>query len=141
MPTATGGHPAPITPAHGTRLDSSLPPVNERFVSTDTPAPEGRPFDSFDLPAQVMEGIRAAGFTRCTPIQEKVLPLSLAGKDVAGQAQTGTGKTAAFLITVFTRLLGRPRAGGSGPRALVIGPTWGLVGVVAGGGGLVRAAP
>jgi ATP-dependent RNA helicase RhlB len=109
------------------RLDSSRPPVNERCVRTETPAPEGRPFDSFDLPAQVMEGIRAAGFTRCTPIQEKVLPLSLAGKDVAGQAQTGTGKTAAFLITVFTRLLGRPRAGGMGPRALVIAPTRELV--------------
>ena len=96
-------------------------------MSTDTPAPEGRPFDTFDLPAQVMDGIRAAGFTRCTPIQEKVLPLSLAGKDVAGQAQTGTGKTAAFLITVFTRLLNRPRTAGSGPRALVIAPTRELV--------------
>jgi ATP-dependent RNA helicase RhlB len=97
-------------------------------VSTDTPAPEGRPFDSFDLPAPVMDGIRAAGFTHCTPIQEKVLPLSLAGRDVAGQAQTGTGKTAAFLITVFTRLLHRPRAAGTqGPRALVIAPTRELV--------------
>ncbi len=102
--------------------------MNERCVSGDAPAPEGRPFDSFDLPAEVMEGIRAAGFTRCTPIQEKVLPLSLAGKDVAGQAQTGTGKTAAFLITVFTRLLRRQRqAGTSGPRALVIAPTRELV--------------
>ena len=63
----------------------------------------GRPFDTFDLPELVRAGIRAAGFTHCTPIQEKSLPLSLAGKDVAGQAQTGTGKTAAFLITVFTR--------------------------------------
>ena len=97
-------------------------------MSTDTPAPEGRPFDSFDLPAPVMDGIRAAGFTHCTPIQEKVLPLSLAGRDVAGQAQTGTGKTAAFLITVFTRLLRRPRtAGTQGPRALVIAPTRELV--------------
>src|SRR5215470_11562621 len=75
-----------------------------------------------------MEGIRAAGFTRCTPIQEKVLPLSLAGRDVAGQAQTGTGKTAAFLITIFTRLLQRERSGrGGGPRALVIAPTRELV--------------
>ncbi len=94
----------------------------------DRPRPEGRPFASFDLPAPVMEGIRGAGFTRCTPIQEKVLPLSLAGKDVAGQAQTGTGKTAAFLITIFTRLLGRARAGAArGPRALVIAPTRELV--------------
>src|SRR5262249_39885984 len=72
--------------------------------------------------------IRGAGFTRCTPIQDKVLPLSLAGKDVAGQAQTGTGKTAAFLITIFTRLLRASRGGrATGPRALVIAPTRALV--------------
>jgi ATP-dependent RNA helicase RhlB len=97
-------------------------------VSTDGPQPEGRTFASFDLPAQVMEGIRAAGFTHCTPIQEKVLPLSLAGRDVAGQAQTGTGKTAAFLITFFTRILrARREAHGPGPRGLVIAPTRELV--------------
>src|SRR5262249_11591488 len=75
-----------------------------------------------------MEGIRAAGFTHCTPIQEKVLPLSLAGRDVAGQAQTGTGKTAAFLITFFTRTLRSAReVRGPGPRGLVIAPTRELV--------------
>jgi ATP-dependent RNA helicase RhlB len=106
-------------------------------VTTDASAPEasiaapvatGRAFDSFDLPEPVRAGIRAAGFTHCTPIQEKTLPLSLAGKDVAGQAQTGTGKTAAFLITVFTRLLERERHGKpAAPRALVIAPTRELV--------------
>jgi len=97
-------------------------------VSTDGPQPEGRTFASFDLPAPVMEGIRAAGFTHCTPIQEKVLPLSLAGRDVAGQAQTGTGKTAAFLITFFTRTLRSAReVRGPGPRGLVIAPTRELV--------------
>jgi len=97
-------------------------------VSTDRPQPEGRSFASFDLPAPVMEGIRAAGFTHCTPIQEKVLPLSLAGRDVAGQAQTGTGKTAAFLITIFTRLLRHARGiRAPGPRAFVIAPTRELV--------------
>src|SRR5262249_30390733 len=55
-------------------------------------------------------------------------PLALAGRDVAGQAQTGTGKTAAFLITIFTRLLAHPRAGRpAAPRALVIAPTRELV--------------
>ena len=88
----------------------------------------GRSFTTFALPEPVAAGIRAAGFTHCTPIQEKVLPLALAGRDVAGQAQTGTGKTAAFLITVFTRLLARERPGHpAAPRALVIAPTRELV--------------
>ncbi len=73
-----------------------------------------------------MRGIDAVGFTTCTPIQEKTLPEALAGADVAGQAQTGTGKTAAFLISTFTRLL-RNEAPGTGPRALIIAPTRELV--------------
>jgi len=58
-------------------------------------------FASLDLPEPVMQGIREAGFVTATPIQEAALPLALRGKDVAGQAQTGTGKTAAFLIAAF----------------------------------------
>ena len=83
-------------------------------------------FQSFDLPASVMRGIQAAGFTTCTPIQEETLPIALRGRDVAGQAQTGTGKTAAFLIAIFTRLLREPdrrRRGLACPRALVVAPT------------------
>ena len=53
-------------------------------------------FLSLDLPESVMRGIQAAGFTTCTPIQEETLPIALRGRDVAGQAQTGTGKTAPF---------------------------------------------
>ncbi len=83
-------------------------------------------FLSLDLPDPVLLGIQAAGFTTCTPIQREVLPIALRGRDVAGQAQTGTGKTAAFLISLFTRLLReadrRPK-GFSGPRALVVAPT------------------
>ncbi len=74
-----------------------------------------------------MHGIRDAGFEFCTPIQSATLPKTLAGHDVAGQAQTGTGKTAAFLITLFSRLLSqpakKPTRGKSGPRALVVAPT------------------
>jgi ATP-dependent RNA helicase RhlB len=83
-------------------------------------------FLSFDLPEPVMRGIQAAGFTTCTPIQEEVLPITLRGRDVTGQAQTGTGKTAAFLISIFTRLLRGPDRrpkGLAGPRALVVAPT------------------
>jgi ATP-dependent RNA helicase RhlB len=83
-----------------------------------------------DLPLldPVLQGIADAGFTDCTPIQEKALPLALAGKDVAGQAQTGTGKTAAFLITLFTRLLkSKKETREKNPRALILAPTRELV--------------
>jgi ATP-dependent RNA helicase RhlB len=83
-------------------------------------------FRSLPIPEPVMRGIDAVGFTTCTPIQEKALPFALAGKDVAGQAQTGTGKTAAFLITVFTQLLKHPGRK-EGPRALIVAPTRELV--------------
>src|SRR5438094_8476099 len=83
-------------------------------------------FASLDLPAPVMQGIREAGFATATPIQEAALPLALRGKDVAGQSQTGTGKTAAFLIAGFTRLLRSPApstpAGVRAPRTLVLPP-------------------
>jgi len=87
-------------------------------------------FSTLDLPTLVMEGIRDVGFVTATPIQEAALPLALRGKDVAGQSQTGTGKTAAFLIAAFTRLLreAEPRPGhGSEPRVLIIAPTRELV--------------
>jgi ATP-dependent RNA helicase RhlB len=88
---------------------------------------DSRLFD-FDLPDEVRWGLVEAGFVFATPIQAKTLPLTLAGRDVAGQAQTGTGKTAAFLMTIFSRLLRRPRPGPArGPRALVIAPTRELV--------------
>ncbi len=83
---------------------------------------------SYDIPDEVRWGLAEAGFVFATPIQEKALPITLAGQDVAGQAQTGTGKTAAFLITIFTRLLRRPRPGRArGPRVLIIAPTRELV--------------
>jgi len=83
-------------------------------------------FTHFDLPAELMQGIEEAGFMSCTPIQEKSLPLTLAGKDVAGQAQTGTGKTAAFLIAAFNHLLRHPAGEKRKPnqvRALILAPT------------------
>ena len=87
-------------------------------------------FTSLDLPEPVMEGIRDAGFAATTAIQEAALPLALKGKDVAGQSQTGTGKTAAFLIAAFTRCLrtpAPPRSGVTSPRVLIIAPTRELV--------------
>lgn len=85
-------------------------------------------FEELRIPEKVLEGIRAAGFTECTPVQELTLPIALSGKDIAAQAQTGTGKTANFLIAVFSRMLQMPAPGqGPSPRALIIAPTRELV--------------
>jgi len=65
-------------------------------------------FDSLHIPESVKRGIAELGFTRCTPIQAQTLPEALTGHDVAGQAQTGTGKTAAFLVALFNCLLTEP---------------------------------
>ncbi len=84
------------------------------------------PFAAFDLPASVADAVGAADFTYCTPIQAQTLPYALAGRDVAGQAQTGTGKTAAFLIAAFTHLLRHAPAAerqATQPRALIVAPT------------------
>jgi ATP-dependent RNA helicase RhlB len=83
-------------------------------------------FASFGLREEVMQGVRQAGFIQCTPIQAQTLPIALAGRDVAGQAQTGTGKTAAFLIAMYQALLTRPAAPNRHPtsvRALIVAPT------------------
>jgi len=82
-------------------------------------------FSSLELLEPVQQGLVDAGFTHCTPIQSLTLPHALAGRDVAGQAQTGTGKTAAFLLVIFNRLLQKPPGGetGNNPRSLVLAPT------------------
>ncbi|MEM1264092.1 MAG: DEAD/DEAH box helicase [Pseudomonadota bacterium] len=82
-------------------------------------------FRGLDLLPALQQGIEATGFERCTPIQAQTLPVALTGKDVAGQAQTGTGKTAAFLIAMFQRLLSDPPSGDEPrqPRALILAPT------------------
>ncbi|GAC1331231.1 MAG: hypothetical protein NVS1B6_06140 [Steroidobacteraceae bacterium] len=67
-------------------------------------------FESLHIAESLKRGIAELGYTRCTPIQAQTLPVALAGHDVAGQAQTGTGKTAAFLIALFNRLLNDPDA-------------------------------
>src|SRR5499427_1047215 len=83
-------------------------------------------FASLGLKPEVMQGIQEAGFVTCTPIQAQTLPIALAGRDVAGQAQTGTGKTAAFLVALYQALLTRPAApsrSATSIRALVVAPT------------------
>ncbi|RUL74821.1 DEAD/DEAH box helicase [Dyella choica] len=83
-------------------------------------------FTQFDLHPLLQQGLDEAGFARCTPIQALTLPMALTGRDVAGQAQTGTGKTCAFLVAMMNRLLNQPAVAerkDSDPRALVIAPT------------------
>ena len=83
------------------------------------------PFSRFELPAELQQGIDETGFSRCTPIQAQTLPVALAGRDVSGQAQTGTGKTAAFLIAMFAHLLRNPPPEGEPRplRAIILAPT------------------
>ena len=83
-------------------------------------------FHDFELPPPMMRAICELEYQYCTPIQSKTLPLSLADYDITGQAQTGTGKTAAFLITLLTRFWESPRPSNSPtgtPRALILAPT------------------
>ena len=82
-------------------------------------------FSDLPLPHSVRAGIAGCGFVRATPIQSETLPLLLRGQDVAAQAQTGTGKTAAYLISIFSRFSAAPRPPrpGDPPRALVVAPT------------------
>jgi ATP-dependent RNA helicase RhlB len=82
-------------------------------------------FDSLPLHEDVLAGVRSAGFEFCTPIQASTLPIALQQHDVAGQAQTGTGKTAAFLIAAFQRLLDNPVEfdGPHQPRVFALAPT------------------
>lgn len=77
-------------------------------------------FEQFNLHPQVAAGVKAMGFTSPTPIQEKGIPPVLEGRDVMGLAQTGTGKTAAFVLPMLHRLLAGPRGH---VRALIIAPT------------------
>jgi len=83
-------------------------------------------FDQYKLPDSLLQGLNQAGFKQCTPIQARSLPLSLDGIDVAGEAQTGTGKTIAFLVAVYNKLLTEPapeHRKPNQPRALIIAPT------------------
>ncbi len=87
-------------------------------------------FDTLNLAVSVQQGIDALGFEFCSPIQGRILPHTLAGNDAIGKAQTGTGKTAAFLITIFNDLLSHPIEGErylGEPRAVIIAPTRELV--------------
>ena len=101
------------------------------ITSFDVPVETGKArFHDFNLSNELMHAIADLNFKYCTPIQKEILGPCLEGKDALGQAQTGTGKTAAFLITIFNKMLANSKSGvrrpGS-PRALIIAPTRELV--------------
>ena len=92
----------------------------------DIPAvPDKKRFLDFPLPEAIQFGIQNMNFEYCTPIQAQALPELLAGRDLGGKAQTGTGKTAAFLLAAFTKLANKPLENqpDATPRVLVLAPT------------------
>jgi len=80
-------------------------------------------FCNLELSDAILLGLNDASFNHCTPIQDKALPLLLRSKDIAGQAQTGTGKTATFLLATFQHLLNDESESIKNPRALILAPT------------------
>lgn len=80
-------------------------------------------FSNLELSDIILQGLTDAGFTYCTPIQDRALPILLRDKDMAGQAQTGTGKTATFLLATFQRLINDESQKINNPRAIIIAPT------------------
>jgi ATP-dependent RNA helicase RhlB len=111
--------------------------VQKEVATSDQDTPVETPraaaqvkFDTLKLDVTVQRGIDALGFEFCSPIQAQILPHTLGGNDAIGKAQTGTGKTAAFLITIFNDLLSHPIEGErflGEPRAVIIAPTRELV--------------
>ena len=92
-----------------------------------------RTFHDLDLPEPIQRAIDDLGFTHLTQVQAEVLPVSLEGQDVVAQAQTGSGKTAAYLLTIFTHILRTPRESSpETPRALIVAPTRELAVQIAG---------
>ncbi|MCL4260163.1 MAG: DEAD/DEAH box helicase, partial [Anaerolineales bacterium] len=77
-------------------------------------------FTQFNLAPRLIQGINAAGYETATPIQEAAIPAALRGRDIIGTAQTGTGKTAAFVLPILNKLLEGPKGT---PRALIVTPT------------------
>ncbi|MDZ7832131.1 MAG: DEAD/DEAH box helicase [Desulfobacterales bacterium] len=121
-PAADSGEP--------TATDSNAADTWQRAQFEVPVDPNQTRFHDFDLPDALMHAIDDLGFKYCTPIQAEILPSTLAGRDAFGRAQTGTGKTAAFLISIITHLTNNPmtekRKSGT-PRVLIIAPTRELV--------------
>src|ERR1700733_2433955 len=89
---------------------------------------EGTSFDTLGLRPEVLAAVRSVGYTQPTPIQQQAIPLALAGRDLIGLAQTGTGKTAGFTLPIVHHLISAPLNAESGKpvhrvRVLILTPT------------------
>ncbi|UHQ56383.1 ATP-dependent RNA helicase RhlB [Microbulbifer sp. YPW16] len=115
----------------GNKRRQSRPATKWSLDQFQVPEQEGKVrFHDLDLPLDLMHGIHDLGFEYCSPIQGRSLPHTLNGHDLVGKAQTGTGKTAAFLITIIDDLLKNPFEGeryAGEARSLIIAPTRELV--------------
>ena len=144
-------HPPPSRPSRSLRKKRPFDPSKPKPLKVDrstieketdstwdigqfvVPISDGKlRFHDLDIPLELMHAVYDLGYQYCTPIQSEILPSTLSGKDATGKAQTGTGKTAAFLISIFATLFKTgPRDPGkkwSGmPRALILAPTRELV--------------
>lgn len=121
----TASHPHRHLPKRPAPSDQR-PPARTEPIEAPPPVAGKVRFQDLGLPEPLLRAVADLGFRYCTPIQAESLPLSLTGRDVAGRAQTGTGKTAAFLLVILNRLIrnpdATPRPPGT-PRALILAPT------------------
>ncbi len=114
----------------GDRLDVKQRPAKKKWQVTDfqvDPVPGKTRFHDIGLPRNIMHAIADLGFQYCTPIQAESLPHLLKGQDLIGHANTGTGKSAVFLLTLLTRLQQSRDADRRGVKALILAPTRELV--------------
>ena len=132
-PAGSKTHPAHKPAPHSRPPARPAPPPAPKWSLSDysVPAVEGKTrFHDLNMPEPIMHAVADLGFQYCTAVQALAIPPSLAGRDVTGKAQTGTGKTAAFLVAIFTHFLRTPRKRPTkvgAPRALILAPTRELV--------------
>ena len=123
--------PSPSRPETKIQKKNLAKPREKRWSLHDFPVEqkEGETrFHDFDLPLDIMHAIADLKFNYCTPIQAKLLPHTLKGKDATAKAQTGTGKSASFIITILAAFIKKSFKNRNGtPRALILAPTRELV--------------
>ena len=129
MSTPTSSSPAQRRgrrgPPRGRRPTAAPKPVDASTIPYELAAFDPAPlaFDSLDLDARLLTGIRDLGWSDTRPVQSGVIPLAVTGADVIACAETGTGKTAAFLVPILQRFLNEPTPVPPRTRALVLAPT------------------